>query len=635
MKTRSKDTKTKAPIQKKIMASTSKEDFPVHLAGRDRAENSAEAPALSGGGGTMHESPHPPNEASVPINPQPNLTYEHMYNPWPSDPMRAQYASNPVYGYDLKGMDPDTDLRPASMEPDAVRNQEEDADDNIDHQPAMMEPYAVTYQDKDADDDIDHQPAMMEPYAVKYQEEDDDDDKDHRPASMQPYAVAYQEKDDDDDKDHRPASMEPYAVAYQEKDADDDSSLMEPDAVRNQEEDADDNIDHQPAMMEPYAVKYQEEDDDDDKDHRPASMQPYAVAYQEKDDDDDKDHRPASMEPYAVAYQEKDADDDSSLSHERGAACTSGNNAGTSGNDAGTSVPRSNDRSRRGTRKPRHAQGVPHGPREAAGGTTPMQQTDWQARADAAASIPNPMYAPGADRTYPGGASGRCALCSFIRSQLIYMAAGIAVLLSLVAMVFALLAFINNGGISELSTTVDSLKSNQDNTSTAVDALKCDQDDMRQLSTTVDALKRNQDNMSAFVDALKLDLDKERNRTAALEQRLYKLPEYSTFRVSGESDGYRLHISGYSGTAGDAMADRHYNNGQRFSTVDRDNDDWYSHCSQQFGQGGWWYRDCGASFLNGRYLGNCGNSCADRQGVVWYHWRGSYSLKSVSMKIRP
>eukprot|EP00058_Branchiostoma_floridae_P021001 XP_002606491.1 hypothetical protein BRAFLDRAFT_91927 [Branchiostoma floridae] len=26
-------------------------------------------------------------------------------------------------------------------------------------------------------------------------------------------------------------------------------------------------------------------------------------------------------------------------------------------------------------------------------GTTPMQQTDWRARADAAASVPNPMYA--------------------------------------------------------------------------------------------------------------------------------------------------------------------------------------------------------------------------------------------------
>ncbi|XP_035663840.1 neurotrypsin-like [Branchiostoma floridae] len=104
--------------------------------------------------------------------------------------------------------------------------------------------------------------------------------------------------------------------------------------------------------------------------------------------------------------------------------------------------------------------------------------------------------------------------------------------------------------------------------------------------------------------------------------------------VSGESDGYRLHISGYSGTAGDSMA---HNNGQRFSTVDRDNDALSSvHCSQRHGQGGWWFGHCSNSFLNGRYLGNCGSSCPSWQGVEWYHWRGPYySLKSVSMKIRP
>ncbi|XP_078583776.1 angiopoietin-2-like [Branchiostoma floridae x Branchiostoma japonicum] len=110
--------------------------------------------------------------------------------------------------------------------------------------------------------------------------------------------------------------------------------------------------------------------------------------------------------------------------------------------------------------------------------------------------------------------------------------------------------------------------------------------------------------------------------------------EYGTFRVSGESDGYRLHISGYSGTASDSMR---RNNGGRFSTVDRDNDASSSyHCSQTHGQGGWWFQACTNSFLNGRYLGNCGSSCPMWQGVLWYHWRGyHYSLKSVSMKIRP
>ncbi|KAI8489059.1 Angiopoietin 4 [Branchiostoma belcheri] len=109
---------------------------------------------------------------------------------------------------------------------------------------------------------------------------------------------------------------------------------------------------------------------------------------------------------------------------------------------------------------------------------------------------------------------------------------------------------------------------------------------------------------------------------------------YSSFRVSGESDQYRLTVSGYNGTAGDSMF---YSNGQRFSTVDRDNDGWsIVHCSQRFGQGGWWFGSCSHSNLNGRYLGNCRNSCPFAQGVTWYHWRRhTYSLKSVSLKIRP
>ncbi|XP_019624201.1 PREDICTED: ficolin-2-like [Branchiostoma belcheri] len=113
--------------------------------------------------------------------------------------------------------------------------------------------------------------------------------------------------------------------------------------------------------------------------------------------------------------------------------------------------------------------------------------------------------------------------------------------------------------------------------------------------------------------------------------------EYRTFRVSGESDQYRLTLYGFSGDAGDSMtAASHSLDGQRFTTVDRDNDSWGRSCSQAFGQGGWWFGDCSNSFLNGRYLGNCGESCEAFEGLVWTTWKGKhYSLKSVSMKIRP
>ncbi|XP_035689987.1 uncharacterized protein LOC118425289 [Branchiostoma floridae] len=144
-------------------------------------------------------------------------------------------------------------------------------------------------------------------------------------------------------------------------------------------------------------------------------------------------------------------------------------------------------------------------------GTTPMQQTDWQARADATACFPNPMYASGADRTYSGGPSGCRALCSFIRSKLAYVATGIAVLLILVCVGLSLLAFINNEEISELTTTLGAFKNYQDNMSTIVDAMKPDQDFMNQLFTTVDALKHHDDDdmrrLSTIVDTLKRDQD--------------------------------------------------------------------------------------------------------------------------------
>ncbi|KAI8488308.1 hypothetical protein Bbelb_339040 [Branchiostoma belcheri] len=128
------------------------------------------------------------------------------------------------------------------------------------------------------------------------------------------------------------------------------------------------------------------------------------------------------------------------------------------------------------------------------------------------------------DRAYPGGASGRRGVCSFLRARPSCLAAGIAVLLSLCAVGLAPLTFSNKQEISQLSTTVqalkrgqdalrrmsttvDALKRDQDGMSTSVDALKRGQDALRRMSTTVDALKRDQDGMSTSVDALKRDQD--------------------------------------------------------------------------------------------------------------------------------
>jgi len=63
--------------------------------------------------------------------------------------------------------------------------------------------------------------------------------------------------------------------------------------------------------------------------------------------------------------------------------------------------------------------------------------------------------------------------------------------------------------------------------------------------------------------------------------------EYSSFTVSGESRNYELHVSGYSGNAGDSLS---YHNGLMFTTYDRDNDRYNNNnCAVVYG-GGFWYK---------------------------------------------
>ena len=111
---------------------------------------------------------------------------------------------------------------------------------------------------------------------------------------------------------------------------------------------------------------------------------------------------------------------------------------------------------------------------------------------------------------------------------------------------------------------------------------------------------------------------------------------YSTFQVLDSSRKYTLMIGGYSGDAGDSMAEH---NGMSFTTLDEDNDNYAggSHphkdnCAIAF-KGAWWYHGCHYSNLNGRYLSGHHISYAD--GINWYHWKDFYySLKTTEMKLR-
>ncbi|ELK08856.1 Fibrinogen-like protein 1 [Pteropus alecto] len=117
---------------------------------------------------------------------------------------------------------------------------------------------------------------------------------------------------------------------------------------------------------------------------------------------------------------------------------------------------------------------------------------------------------------------------------------------------------------------------------------------------------------------------------------------YKNFKVGDEKNFYELDIGEYSGTAGDALAVNFHPEVQwwgshqrmKFSTWDRDNDNYEGNCAEEE-QSGWWFNRCHSANLNGLYYPGSYRAKTDN-GIVWHTWHGWwYSLKSVVMKIRP
>ncbi|XP_027133153.1 angiopoietin-2a [Larimichthys crocea] len=108
--------------------------------------------------------------------------------------------------------------------------------------------------------------------------------------------------------------------------------------------------------------------------------------------------------------------------------------------------------------------------------------------------------------------------------------------------------------------------------------------------------------------------------------------QYDQFSLDSEAQNYRIHLKGYSGTAGKISSIGQP--GSDFSTKDADNDKCVCKCSQ-LTTGGWWFDACGPSNLNGMYYQQ-GQNSNRFNGIKWYYWKGSgYSLKSTTMMIRP
>lgn len=119
---------------------------------------------------------------------------------------------------------------------------------------------------------------------------------------------------------------------------------------------------------------------------------------------------------------------------------------------------------------------------------------------------------------------------------------------------------------------------------------------------------------------------------------------YNQFYVANEYLKYRLSVSGYGGTAGDALLfSKQYNHDQKFfTTYDQDNDRYPSGNCGAYYSSGWWFDSCMSANLNGKYYKS--DYKGVRNGIFWGTWKGvndehinslRQAFKSARMMIRP
>ncbi|NWS78065.1 FGL1L protein, partial [Crotophaga sulcirostris] len=105
-----------------------------------------------------------------------------------------------------------------------------------------------------------------------------------------------------------------------------------------------------------------------------------------------------------------------------------------------------------------------------------------------------------------------------------------------------------------------------------------------------------------------------------------KFADYNLFSLEDESQGYRLRLGAYSGTAGDAMASNSastLHDNMKFSAKDLDQDTHSGNCASSSG-GGWWYSACYSVRLNVKGAITWGSLC-----------RGNCKASAILIKTAP
>ena len=117
-----------------------------------------------------------------------------------------------------------------------------------------------------------------------------------------------------------------------------------------------------------------------------------------------------------------------------------------------------------------------------------------------------------------------------------------------------------------------------------------------------------------------------------------KAGEYDPFLIEDEAAGFRLRLGLYQGTALDALTqdtENYLHDNQRFTTKDRDNDNYFQNCAKREFQGvaggGWWYDACAGANLNRRNVIYWQKDC-HKEHLCKYAWmmvKPSETLKLV------
>ncbi|XP_063080118.1 fibrinogen-like protein 1-like protein [Engraulis encrasicolus] len=120
-----------------------------------------------------------------------------------------------------------------------------------------------------------------------------------------------------------------------------------------------------------------------------------------------------------------------------------------------------------------------------------------------------------------------------------------------------------------------------------------------------------------------------------------KYGEYDPVLVEGEGSQYRLRLGLYQGSAGDALTqdtESYLHDNQKFTTKDRDNDNYFQNCArlefQGVAGGGWWYDACAGANLNRRNVIYWQKDC-NKEHLCKYAWmmvRPSDLIKVLKVK---